>query len=62
MTLLEEFQAKVVEYSTNNITAMMGTVTITSNEKEDLKLMFEKLDAADRQKAVEFLKGKKIEL
>ena len=58
MTLLQELEAKVVEYASNNITAMMGTIQITQNEKSDLKRFYEQLDSADRVSAAAFVKSK----
>ena len=62
MTPLQEFLAKVDEYATNNITALMGTIQVTSNERDDLKLMLGKLEQADQAKAREALKLKQIDL
>lgn len=62
MTPLHQFQAKVDEYATNNIKAMMGTIEITSNEKDDLKLLYGRLEQKDQPAALEFLKAKKVEL
>ena len=62
MTPLQQFQAKVDEYATNNIKAMMGTIEITSNEKDDLKLLYGRLEQKDQPAALEFLKAKKVDL
>lgn len=62
MTPLQQFEAKVVEYATNNIKAMMGTIEVTRNEKDDLKLLYGRLEKTDQQTALAFLKEKKIDL
>ena len=62
MTLLQEFEAKVVEYASNNITAMMGNIQITQNEKSDLKRLYEQLDTGDRVSAAAFVKSKGFDL
>jgi hypothetical protein len=62
MSPLEEFQAKVEEYRTNNITALMGTIQVTSNEREDLKLMYGKLEKKDQVAALAFLNSQNVDL
>ena len=60
MSPLEEFVAKVEEYTNNSVTAFIGEVQVTSNEREDLKQMFAGLEKADQVKAIAFLEGKKV--
>lgn len=59
---LKEFKEKLNEYATNNITALMGAIQITSNERADLRLMYEQLAPADRPAAEKLLKAKGVDL
>jgi hypothetical protein len=59
---LQEFQAQVDEYATNNITAMMSTIKVTQNERDDLKRMYALLSSADKPKAAEYLKSKGVDI
>jgi len=59
---LKEFKEKLNEYATNNITALMGAIQITSNERADLRLMYEQLAPADQSAAEKLLKAKGVDL
>ncbi len=59
---LKEFKEKLDEYATNNITALMGAIQITSNERADLMLMYRKLPAADRPAAEKLLKANGVDV
>lgn len=61
MNPLNAFLAKLAEYGSNNIQALEGRIQFTSNEREDLKLMFSKVDANDREKALEAAKAKGLD-
>ena len=58
---LDEFKKKVDEYLTNNITAMLGNIKLTSNERAELKVDLGKLDPAGRAAAEAYLKEKGVE-
>jgi|GEM_PF-2178906 len=59
---LKEFEEKLDEYATNNISALMGAIQITSNERADLMLMYRQLTAADRPAAEKLLKAKGLDV
>jgi len=59
---LKEFEARLEEYGTNNISAFMGTLQITSIERDDLKLRFKQLSAPDQLEAARILKAKGIDI
>jgi hypothetical protein len=59
---LNEFKEKLNEYATNNISALMGAIQITSNERADLMLMYQQLAPADRPAAEKLLKAKGIDV
>ncbi len=59
---LTEFKEKLNEYATNNISALMGAIQITTNERSDLMLMYRQLAPADRPAAEKLLKAKGIDL
>lgn len=59
---LDEFKTKAEQYLTNNVTALLGQIQLTSNERAELKLDLAKLDAAAKQAAQAWLKSKSIEL
>ncbi len=62
MSALREFEEKLVEYANNNISALVGTIQITHNEKEDLKRRYHGLEKAEQAKAAEFAKSKGFDL
>ncbi|MBK7861333.1 MAG: hypothetical protein IPJ65_22515 [Archangiaceae bacterium] len=57
---LDEFKKKVDDYLTNNVTAMLGNIKLTSNERADLKVDLATLDAPSQQAATAYLKSKGI--
>ena len=57
---LKEFEEKLDEYASNNISALMGVIQITQNERDDLVLMYKQLAAADRLAAAKLLKAKGV--
>ena len=57
---LKEFEEKLDEYASNNISALMGAIQITQNERDDLVLMYKQLAAADRPAAAKLLKAKGV--
>ncbi len=59
---LRKFKKKLDEYATNNISALMGAIQITSNERGDLMLMYQRLAAADRPAAEKLLKAKGVDV
>jgi len=59
---LKMFKKKLDEYATNNITALMGAIQITQNERADLMLMYRQLAPADRPKAEKMLKEKGVDV
>lgn len=59
---LQEFKDQVDEYINNNITAMVGTIKVTQNERDDLKRMYGTLSGADKPKAAEYLKSKGVDI
>jgi hypothetical protein len=59
---LSEFKEKLNEYATNNISALMGAIQITSNERADLLLMLKQLAQADRPAAEKLLKAKGVDI
>ncbi len=59
---LKEFEARLEEYGTNNISAFMGTLQITSTERDDLKLRFKQLSPPDQLEAARILKAKGIDI
>ncbi len=61
MTLFD-FEAKLKEFASNNITALEGNIQLTSNERAELQLMFKDLDAGDREKAASMLKQHGIDV
>lgn len=59
---LKELKEKLDEYATNNISALMGAIQITSNEQADLIRMYRQLAAADRPAAEKLLKAKGVDV
>ncbi len=59
---LKEFKEKLDEYATNNVSALMGAIQITSNERDDLRQMYRQLAAADRPAAEKLLKAKGVDV
>jgi len=59
---LAEFKEKLEEYATNNITALMGAIQITQNERDDLMRMYQQLPAEDRPAAAKMLKAKGVDI
>ncbi len=59
---LRKFKKKLDEYATNNISALMGAIQITQNERTDLMLMYRQLAAADRPAAEKLLKAKGVDV
>ena len=59
---LQEFKEKLEEYATNNITALMGEIQITQNERADLMEMYQQLPTADQPAAAKLLKAKGVDL
>ncbi len=59
---LKEFKEKLDEYATNNVTALMGAIQITQNEKDDIMLMYQRLAATDRPAADKLLKAKGLDV
>ena len=59
---LKMFKKKLDEYATNNISALMGTIQITQNERADLMLMYRQLAPADQPKAEKMLKAKGVDI
>ncbi len=59
---LKEFKEKLDEYATNTVTALMGEIQITQNERTDLMRMYQELAAADRPAAVKLLKAKGVDV
>lgn len=59
---LRKFKKKLDEYATNNITALMGQIQITQNERSDLMLMYRQLAPADRPAAEKLLKEKGVDV
>lgn len=59
---LKMFKKKLDEYATNNISALMGAIQITQNERADLMLMYKQLAPADRPKAEKMLKAKGVDV
>jgi hypothetical protein len=57
---LKKFKQKLNEYASNNITALMGTIQITQNERSDLMMLYNQLDPKDRLKAAKMLEEKGI--
>jgi hypothetical protein len=57
---LDEFKKKANEFLSNDVTAMLGEIKLTSNEREELKLDLAKLSAADQAAATEWLKTKGV--
>jgi hypothetical protein len=57
---LDEFKKKVDDFLTNKVSAMLGKIQLTSNERADLKLDFDRLDHRERQAADAYLKSKGI--
>lgn len=58
---LNEFKQKVEQFLTNNISAMMGAIQLTSNERAELKADLGKLSADEKKAAEAFLKAKGFE-
>jgi hypothetical protein len=59
---LAEFKEKLDEYATNNISALMGAIQITQNERDDLMLMYRQLSAEDKRAAAKMLKAKGVDV
>ena len=59
---LKMFKKKLEEYATNNISALMGAIQITQNERADLMLMYKQLAPEDRPKAGKMLKAKGVDV
>jgi hypothetical protein len=59
---LKEFKEKLEEYSTNNITALMGEIQITQNERDDLMMMYRQLPSSDQAAAAKLLKAKGVDI
>ncbi len=59
---LKEFKEKLDEYATNNITALMGEIQITQNERRDLLLMYQELAPKDQPAADQLLKAKGVDI
>lgn len=57
---LDDYKKKVDQFLTNNVTAMMGAIQLTSNERTELQMDLSKLSAADQTAAIEYLKSKGI--
>ena len=62
MAHLDTFLSKLTEYGTNNISAFEGHIQYTHNEREDLKLLFTKLEQNERPKAVDAAKAKGLDV
>lgn len=57
---LKKFKQKLQEYASNNVTALMGEIQITQNERADLILMYNQLDPKDKPKAAKLLQEKGV--
>jgi hypothetical protein len=62
MPTFNEFSDKLSEFLTNNITAMLGTIQLTSNERAELGLLLKKLNSDDQKKAQDLLSSKGIDV
>lgn len=62
MTPFETFKAQLDEFATNNVTAMEGFIQVTFAERENLKLMWEKLTPADRTPALKLAQDRGIDI
>ena len=60
MVTLRKFKQKLEEYATNNVSALMGAIQITQNERADLMLMYNQLDPKDKPKAAQLLQEKGV--
>jgi hypothetical protein len=61
MSPLDTFLSKLSEYGSNNISALEGRIQFTFNEREDLKMLFAKVDADDRPKAHEAARARGLD-
>jgi hypothetical protein len=57
-----EFEAKFNELLHNDTTAFMGNVKLTVNEVSDLQRLWRKLPEADRERALDLLRGKGVDV
>jgi hypothetical protein len=57
-----EFEAKFNELLNNDTTAFMGNVKLTVNEVSDLQRLWRKLPEADRERALDLLRGKGVDV
>jgi hypothetical protein len=57
---LNEFKEKLEEYASNNISALMGKIQITQNERSELMLMYKQLAPTDRPAAAKLLQDKGV--
>jgi len=60
MVTLRKFKQKLEEYASNNVTALMGEIQITQNERADLILMYNQLDPKDKPKAAKLLQERGV--
>jgi len=60
MVTLRKFKQKLEEYATNNVSALMGAIQITQNERAGLMLMYNQLDPKDKPKAAKLLEAKGV--
>ncbi len=51
MTPFDMFKATLEEFATNNVTALEGEIQVTFAERENLKLMWAKLDGDQKTQA-----------
>jgi hypothetical protein len=61
MISFDAFSSKLTEYLTNNVTALMGTIQLTSNERDELMQMFSQLSAEDKKQAEALMKTKGLD-
>jgi hypothetical protein len=57
-----EFEAKLNDLMTNDTTALLGTIKLTVHEREELHRAWNKLDEADRARALDLARGKGVDV
>lgn len=62
MNPFETFKAQLEEFATNNVTALEGHIQVTFAERENLKLMWAKLEKAEQPKAKELAKARGVDV
>jgi hypothetical protein len=59
---LQNFLSQLETFATNNITALMGTIQVTSHERETLKALYVALSKEDQAVAKQALKDKGVDV